>query len=562
MPEQTITRHYVAVGGRQVHYRRSGEGPPVVLLHSSPQSSAFVVPVMRAISGGLTAIALDTPGYGESDPLVIADPSAADYADASLEAIDALGIGRCGLYGTHTGAHIALEVARRHAQRVAVLILDGISAYTAEERAEMLANYTPPFEPRADGGHLPWAWQHTRDQVLFYPWFRWEKAHRLDADMANADYIHEVVLAKMAAGDGYRTGYRAAFSHVVGEAIAEVEVPTVVLGKPGDILTPQQARLREFKPDIKIVALASEASAWGDALRSTLAKTALDEPTPPPPPQVSSPKDVTPSYVDVAAGQVHVRRCGTGSGRPLVMLHGEWGSGKLLEPLMTQLAADRPVLAIDLPGHGESDSLAPKKPSLADYASTVIEVLGKLGIDAFDIYGRQMGAFVALEVTARAPGAEALVLEDLPLIPEADVADLRTNCAPAVEPAWDGSHLLIAWHMVRDRALYWPWYRRTRLAIRWREPDLAAADLQDRLVEFFKARHGYAAFCAAALWYDARAALKNNEARTLLLATPGDVFDGFATAAADLSLDAERAATPANTADHAEAISDFLAAST
>ena len=68
--------------------------------------------------------------------------------------------------------------------------------------------------------------------------------------------------------------------------------------------------------------------------------------------------------------------------------------------------------------------------------------------------------------------------------------------------------------------------------------------------------------CAAALEHDTRAVLKDNEARTLLLATTGDVFDGFAAAAADLSSDAKRAATSADTADHAKAISDFLAAST
>ena len=34
-----ITRHGCRVGGRWLHYRRLGAGPPVLLLHQTPQSS-------------------------------------------------------------------------------------------------------------------------------------------------------------------------------------------------------------------------------------------------------------------------------------------------------------------------------------------------------------------------------------------------------------------------------------------------------------------------------------------------------------------------------------------
>ena len=69
-----ITRHFVTVGSRQVHYRRAGSGPPVVLLHPSPNSSASMAPFMRALAPNFTAIALDTPSYGLSDPLAVEEP--------------------------------------------------------------------------------------------------------------------------------------------------------------------------------------------------------------------------------------------------------------------------------------------------------------------------------------------------------------------------------------------------------------------------------------------------------------------------------------------------------
>ena len=64
-----ITRHFVRAGGREVHYRRAGSGPPFVLFHVSPQSSAFVLPHLLPLADRYTLIGLDTPGYGESDPL-------------------------------------------------------------------------------------------------------------------------------------------------------------------------------------------------------------------------------------------------------------------------------------------------------------------------------------------------------------------------------------------------------------------------------------------------------------------------------------------------------------
>ena len=62
-------RGYVVAAGRLVHYRRAGSGPPVVLLHDSPRSSVLHLPLLRTLSDAFTVYALDTPGYGLSDPL-------------------------------------------------------------------------------------------------------------------------------------------------------------------------------------------------------------------------------------------------------------------------------------------------------------------------------------------------------------------------------------------------------------------------------------------------------------------------------------------------------------
>jgi pimeloyl-ACP methyl ester carboxylesterase len=90
---KATTRGYAGAAGAQLHYRELGEGSPVILLHASPLSSEFMLGQIQALaSAGYRAIALDTPGYGQSDPLPEPPQSLADYARAFLAGIDALGL--------------------------------------------------------------------------------------------------------------------------------------------------------------------------------------------------------------------------------------------------------------------------------------------------------------------------------------------------------------------------------------------------------------------------------------------------------------------------------------
>ena len=57
----TIEHRFVAYGERRVMVRRAGSGPPVVLLHESPRSSAAFIPMIEALAERFTVIAPDTP---------------------------------------------------------------------------------------------------------------------------------------------------------------------------------------------------------------------------------------------------------------------------------------------------------------------------------------------------------------------------------------------------------------------------------------------------------------------------------------------------------------------
>ena len=54
----------------------------------------------------------------------------------------------------------------------------------------------------------------------------------------------------------------------------------------------------------------------------------------------------------------------TGQGEPLVLLHGQGFDRRSFDPVVPLLAAERDVIGVDLPGHGES----PRQPKGAGNA--------------------------------------------------------------------------------------------------------------------------------------------------------------------------------------------------
>src|SRR6478609_8355349 len=111
-----ITRHFVPLpGGGQIHYRRAGGGPPLLLMHPSPNSSALMAPMIEAMAKDFTCIAIDTPGYGISDDVVTDDTAQLyGYVIALEKILGALGIGACAIYGAATGAQIGVQFALKN----------------------------------------------------------------------------------------------------------------------------------------------------------------------------------------------------------------------------------------------------------------------------------------------------------------------------------------------------------------------------------------------------------------------------------------------------------------
>ena len=153
-----IRKGYLDLPGGQLHYRAvDGTGPTLMLLHRTAASSAMYDRLLQALAGRYRAFALDTPGFGASfEPA--GETAMTDYATWAAAAADALGIGGAHWFGHHTGANIALQVAREYPEKVASLMLMGVTYLTAEERDAFRPAFETVFEPRADGSHLQQNW--------------------------------------------------------------------------------------------------------------------------------------------------------------------------------------------------------------------------------------------------------------------------------------------------------------------------------------------------------------------------------------------------------------------
>ncbi len=156
-----------------------------------------------------TLIAPDTPGFGQSDPLPIAEPVLADFADALVETMDAIGLDQVGAYGFHSGGIILATTARRHPERFTALGIGGYAIWTEEERALFAGRYLPPFVPSDYGEHLIWLWNRMREQSWFFPWFAVRPEARLPNPHADPARIDATVREMLDSGDAYRAGYGA-----------------------------------------------------------------------------------------------------------------------------------------------------------------------------------------------------------------------------------------------------------------------------------------------------------------------------------------------------------------
>ena len=213
-----MVRVATATGAIGVEERGDG-GLPLVFLHGVGSDKSAWAPQLAHFGQARRTIALDYPGYGESEPLVAGDAAPRDrLAMAVVAALDALGVGRFHLCGLSLGGVVAIAVAEQQPERVASLMLaDSFAVHP--DGAAILARSLAASGAMADmaAGRVP---------ALLAP----------EPDPALVDALVEV----MAAIDpgAFRVGAAAVWPADQRDRARRISCPTLVLCGAEDRVTP------------------------------------------------------------------------------------------------------------------------------------------------------------------------------------------------------------------------------------------------------------------------------------------------------------------------------------
>ena len=257
-----MRRGFINHQNRFIHWRAVGEGPVVVLLHESPRSSTSLIPLMTDLSQEHCCIAIDTPGYGFCDPLPGRFLPISDFADTMLEAVTSLGVDTFHLYGTHTGAALAIELALLAPNRVTSLLLDGLAIFSNEEQQRLLSRYLIPQPAEWDGSHLMRIWSRIRDQALFFPFYDRSSTSLLVPPNQNLQFMLRTCLGFLEARDHYRDGYQAAIAFDARQKLAALSIPARLHVMEHDLLTPHISRAEGVSFTLEIEARPLRPDAW------------------------------------------------------------------------------------------------------------------------------------------------------------------------------------------------------------------------------------------------------------------------------------------------------------
>ena len=227
-----IRNRYADTPAGQIHARTvDGTGPAILFLHQTATSAHSYLPLLGALDVPNRLIALDTPGFGESFE-VEGMPELADYAGWIVAAADALAAGDVHLFGHHTGANLAIEIAARWPGRIRTLMLLGPAFMAEDERAAFAGAFAEPIRPRRDGSHLLENWRYAAD-------------HNPSCD---TELIHGEVTAMLRAWRARPQAYGAVARHDTAAVARTLRLPVLLLTAPGDYFHAALDRARALLP--------------------------------------------------------------------------------------------------------------------------------------------------------------------------------------------------------------------------------------------------------------------------------------------------------------------------
>ncbi len=108
----------------RISISEAGAGPAALMIHGLGATKVSFLPTLVALApNGHRAIAVDLPGFGDSDKPILGAYNARFFADAMTALLDALELDRVDVIGNSMGGRVALELGLSAPERVNRLVL-------------------------------------------------------------------------------------------------------------------------------------------------------------------------------------------------------------------------------------------------------------------------------------------------------------------------------------------------------------------------------------------------------------------------------------------------------
>jgi len=233
-----IESHFCTIKNQKLHFLKAGKGAPIILLHPSPSSAKSMIPFIKELAPHFTVIAIDTPGYGASDLMPRKPKGLKAYCKYLKPFFKKMGLKKFAIYGSATGAQIAIRYGLEFPKQVSHLYLDNSAHFSDKLRDKILKGYFPDISPKYDGSHLMTIWTMVHDLFVFFPWCFSDEKYRVAKSIPPAAIMHQIALEYMLAGKNYDLAYRAAFHHEKAAFVQQLAVPTTLFHWHGSIVKP------------------------------------------------------------------------------------------------------------------------------------------------------------------------------------------------------------------------------------------------------------------------------------------------------------------------------------